>query len=164
MEIIIWCSRHQFLENVKSRFTDSSSWASVVRKRKSEAIRRAWPDAINQSVESTGHDESLFVEDALNNLDLEQEIISEIGGELDVATLQKDRASIFRSKTDQVPSCYPFKNLRAAADLLFLHGSTDMVIAKQAIVSFYYLTFYCGCGSLDVIVSNSYYFGQYYFP
>lgn len=137
MEIIIWCSRHQFLENVKSRFTDSLSWPSVVRKRKSEAIRRAWPDAINQSVESTGHDGSLFIEDALNNLDLEQEILSEIGGELDIATLQKDRASIFRSKTDQVLSYYPFKNLRAAADLLFLHGSTDTVIAKQAIFLYY---------------------------
>ncbi|KAL2326413.1 hypothetical protein Fmac_025471 [Flemingia macrophylla] len=28
---------------------------------------------------------------------------------------------------------YPFRNLRAAADLLFLHGGSDMVIAKQAI-------------------------------
>lgn len=136
MEIIIWCTRHQFLENERSRFTESSSWASVVRKRKSEAIRRAWPDAINQSVESTGHDGSLFIEDALNNLDLEQEIIHEIGDGLEVATLQKDGASIFRSNTDQVLGYYPFKNLRAAADLLFLHGGSDMVIAKQAIVSF----------------------------
>ncbi|KAJ1383662.1 ELYS-like domain [Sesbania bispinosa] len=94
MEIIIWCTRHHFLENVRSRFTDSSSWASVVRTRKSEAIRRAWPDAINQSVESTGQDGSLFIEDALNNLDLE--IINDIGEELEVATLQKDGASVFR--------------------------------------------------------------------
>jgi E3 ubiquitin-protein ligase HOS1 len=138
MEIIIWCIRHEFLVNVRSRFSNSSSWASVVRKRKAEAIRRAWPDAINESTESKGHDGSLFIEDALNNLDLEEVMMPEIGDGLEVAALQKDEASIFRSNTDHVLSCYPFKNLRAAADLLFLHGSSDAVIAKQAIVSFYY--------------------------
>ncbi|KAL5099019.1 hypothetical protein RYX36_003346 [Vicia faba] len=137
MEIVIWCIRHEFLDNVRSCFSNSSSWASVVRKRKSEAIRRAWPDAINESTESKGHDGSLFIEDALNNLDLEEEMIPEIGDGLEVAALQKDGASIFRSNTDQVLSCYPFKNLRAAADLLFLHGSSDVVIAKQAIFLYY---------------------------
>lgn len=122
---------------MKSRFADSSSWASVVRKRKSEAIRRAWPDAINQNADSTGHDGSLFIEDALNNLDLEERLIQEIGEGLEVASLQKDGAPIFWSNTDRVLGCYPFKNLRTAADLLFLHGSSDMVIAKQAIVSFF---------------------------
>jgi E3 ubiquitin-protein ligase HOS1 len=138
MEIIIWCIRHEFLVNVRSRFSNSSSWASVVRKRKAEAIRRAWPDAINESTESKGHDGSLFIEDALNNLDLEEVMMPEIGDGLEVAALQKDEASIFRPNTDHVLSYYPFKNLRAAADLLFLHGSSDAVIAKQAIVSFYY--------------------------
>jgi E3 ubiquitin-protein ligase HOS1 len=78
MEIIIWCIRHEFLVNVRSRFSNSSSWASVVRKRKAEAIRRAWPDAINESTESKGHDGSLFIEDALNNLDLEEVMMPEI--------------------------------------------------------------------------------------
>lgn len=133
MEIIIWCSRHLFLETVKSRFTARSSWASVVDKRKSEAVRRAWPDAVNPSMESTAHDGSLFIEDALKNLDLE----NEDGEGSDIATLQKGGASIFRSNADPVLRYYPFKNLRAAADLLFLRGSSDMVIAKQAIVSFY---------------------------
>ncbi|XP_027360633.1 E3 ubiquitin-protein ligase HOS1 isoform X2 [Abrus precatorius] len=137
MDIIIWCTRHQFLENVRSRFTDSSSWASVVRKRKSEAIRRAWPDAINQSVELSGHDGSLFIEDALNNLDLEEGLMHEIGEGLEIASLQKDGALFFRSDTDQALDYYPFKNLRAAADLLFLHGSSDMVIAKHAIFLYY---------------------------
>ncbi|PNY06846.1 E3 ubiquitin-protein ligase hos1-like protein [Trifolium pratense] len=139
MEIIIWCIRHEFLEKVRSHFSNSnsSSWASVVRKRKSEAIRRAWPDAINESTESKGHDGSLFIEDALNNLDLEEVMIPEIGDGLEVAVLQRDEASIFRSNTDHVLSYYPFKNLRAAADLLFLHGSSDAVIAKQAIFLYY---------------------------
>ncbi|MED6137232.1 hypothetical protein PIB30_063145 [Stylosanthes scabra] len=133
LEIIVWCTRHNFLEHVRSRFSDNSSWASHVRKRKSEAIRRAWPDAISQSVESTGHDGSLFIEDALNNLDLEEGLIQ--GG--DVASLQKDGALVFQSDTDRVLGCYPFKNLHAAADLLFLRGSSDVVLAKQAIFLYY---------------------------
>ncbi|KAK7406290.1 hypothetical protein VNO78_07913 [Psophocarpus tetragonolobus] len=137
MDIIIWCIRHQFLEDVRSRFTDSSSWSSVVRKRKSEAIRRAWPDAINQSVESSGHDGSLFIEDALNNLDLEEGFMNEIVEGLEIASLQKDGVSFLGSNTDQMLSYYPFKNLRSAADLLFLHGGSDTVIAKQAIFLYY---------------------------
>jgi len=120
------------LENVRSRFSNSSSWASVVRKRKSEAIRRSWPDAINESMVSKGHDGSLFIEDALNNLDLDEVMMPEIGDGLEVAALQNDDSSIFKSNTDQVP----FKNLRVVADLLFLHVSSDAVIAKQTLVSF----------------------------
>lgn len=137
MDVIIWCTRHQFLEGVRSRFTDGSSWSSVVRIRKSEAIRRAWPDAINQSVESQGHDGSLFIEDALNNLDLEEGFRNEIVEGLEIASLQKDSESFLGSNTDQILGYYPFKNLRSAVDLLFLRGGSDMVIAKQAIVSFY---------------------------
>ncbi|RDX60208.1 E3 ubiquitin-protein ligase HOS1, partial [Mucuna pruriens] len=137
MDIIIWCTRHQFLENVRSRFTDISSWTSIVCKRKSEAIRRAWPDAIDQSVESSGHDGSLFIEDALNNLDLEEGFMNEIVEGLEIASLQKHGVSFLGSNTDQMLGYYPFKNLRSAADLLFLHGGSDMVIAKQAIFLYY---------------------------
>ncbi|XP_028762702.1 E3 ubiquitin-protein ligase HOS1-like [Neltuma alba] len=137
LEIIIWCTRHEFLEHVRSRFTDSSSWASVVRERKSAAIKRAWPNAISQPAESTWQDGSLFIEDALNNLELEEGLIKDIGEGLTVASLQKDGTSIFRANIDGVLGCYPFKNLRAAADLLFLRGSSDMVVAKQAIFLYY---------------------------
>ncbi|CAJ1928598.1 unnamed protein product [Sphenostylis stenocarpa] len=137
MDIIIWCTRHQFLEGVRSGFTDSSSWSSVVRMRKSEAIRRAWPDAINQSMESSGDEGTLFIEDALNNLDLEEGFTNEIVEGLEIASLQKDGASFLGSNTDQMLGYYPFKNLRSAADLLFLHGGSDTVIAKQAIFLYY---------------------------
>ncbi|KAL2330819.1 hypothetical protein Fmac_018400 [Flemingia macrophylla] len=46
---------------------------------------------------------------------------------------EKDGASFLGSNPDQMLGYYPFRNLRAAADLLFLHGGSDMVIAKQAI-------------------------------
>ncbi|KAF7828448.1 E3 ubiquitin-protein ligase HOS1 [Senna tora] len=137
LEIIIWCTRHEFLEDVRSRFTDISSWAAVVRERKSAAIKRAWPDAINQPVEPTRQAGSLFIEDALNNLELEEGLMKDIGEGLEVASLQKDVTSIFRANIDGVLGCYPFKNLRAAADLLFLRGSSDMVIAKQAIFLYF---------------------------
>ncbi|KAK4262578.1 hypothetical protein QN277_028123 [Acacia crassicarpa] len=136
LEIIIWCTRHEFLELVRSCYTDSSSWASVVHERKSAAVKRAWPNAISQPADSTWQDGSLFIEDALNNLELEEGLMKDIGEGLTVASLQKD-GSIFRANIDGVLGCYPFKNLRAAADLLFLRGSSDMVIAKQAIFLYY---------------------------
>lgn len=40
MEIMIWCIKHQFLENVKSRYFEFPSWRSRVRERKSAAIQR----------------------------------------------------------------------------------------------------------------------------
>ncbi|KAI9076548.1 hypothetical protein K1719_041534 [Acacia pycnantha] len=137
LEIIIWCTRHEFLELVRSCYTDSSSWASVVRERKSAAVKRAWPNAISQPADSTWKDGSLFIEDALNNLELEEGLMKDIGEGLTVASLQKNGTSIFRANIDGVLGCYPFKNLRAAADLLFLRGSSDMVIAKQAIFLYY---------------------------
>ncbi|KAI4327152.1 hypothetical protein L6164_019648 [Bauhinia variegata] len=137
LEIIIWCARHQFLEDVRSRFSDSSLWALVVHERKSSAIKRAWPDRMNQPVESIRQDGSLFIEDALNNLDLEEGLVQDVGAGLEIASLQKDGASIFMANIDGVLGYYPFRNLRSAADLLFLRGSSDMIIAKRAIFLYY---------------------------
>lgn len=135
MEVLTWCARHQFLENVKSRYTNLSSWHSVVRERKSAAIKRSWPDAVNQSAESITQAGSLFIEDALANIEIEQGHIKEIWEESELASLQKDQGLYFRSKIEGSAGCYPFESLRAAVDVLFLHGSSDMVVAKHAIVS-----------------------------
>lgn len=133
----MWCIRHQFLENVKSRYSNFSSWHSRVHERKSAAIKRSWPDAVNNSSEK--QDGSLFIEDALMNLDIEQGNMQEMGEESEVASLLKDGvSSILRSKIEGVAGCYPFENLRTAVDILFLLGSSDLVVAKQAIVSFVY--------------------------
>ena len=134
-----WCIRHQFLENVWSRYPNATSWRTIVRERKSAAIRRSWPDAINNFEESVRQEGSLFIEDALTNLEIEQGDTEDMGEELKVAYLQKDGiSSIFRSKIEGLGGCYPFESLRAAIDVLFLHGSSDMVLAKQAIVSFFF--------------------------
>lgn len=133
----MWCIRHQFLENVQSRYTNFTSWRSLVRERKSAAIKRSWPDAVNYSAEPTRQDGSLFIEDALVNLDIEQGDTHETGEQSEVALLLKSGVSaILQSRIEGVAGCYPFKSLRNAVDILFLCGSSDLVVAKQAIVSF----------------------------
>jgi E3 ubiquitin-protein ligase HOS1 len=141
MEIIAWCVRHHFLENVRSRYSNLSSWRTVVLERKSAAIKRSWPDVPNQSAESSMQAGSLFIEDALANLEIDQGHMQEKGEESELALLLKDGRLFFRSKLEGLAACYPFENLRAAADVLFLHGSSDLVLAKQSIVSFIYFIF-----------------------
>lgn len=143
MEIMMWCVRHQFLENVRSRHANLTSWRYLVRERKSAAIKRAWPDSVNSSSEPSVQDGSLFIEDALLNLDIEQVYTPEMEEEKLVASLHKDGvSSIFRSKIEGLSGSYPFENLRAATDILFLDGSSDLVVAKRAIVSFLFALFW----------------------
>ncbi|XP_056160483.1 E3 ubiquitin-protein ligase HOS1 isoform X3 [Syzygium oleosum] len=53
-------------------------------------------------------------------------------------TKQKSGASLYlRAKVEGLSGCYPFENLRAAADMLFLYGSSDLVVAKRAIFLYY---------------------------
>ncbi|KAF7120469.1 hypothetical protein RHSIM_Rhsim13G0032200 [Rhododendron simsii] len=100
---------------------------------------RAWPESVNHSADSTKTNGStLFIEDALSNIETEQQYADEMGGEFEIASLQKDGSSLFfRSKIEGMARCYPFESLRAAADVLFLHGTSDLVVAKQAIFLYY---------------------------
>ena len=137
MEIMIWCIRHQFLENIRFRYSKFASWHSLVHERKSAAIQRSWPDSVDNAAEPTKECGTLFIEDALSNLEIDQGCVQEMGEELEVASLQKDGGSVFfSSKIEGLARGYPFENLRAAADILFLSGSSDLVVAKRAIVSF----------------------------
>ncbi|KAJ6714955.1 E3 UBIQUITIN-PROTEIN LIGASE HOS1 [Salix viminalis] len=137
MEVIAWCVRHHYLENVRSRYTNLLSWHSAVHERKSAAVKRAWPDIPNQPGESSMLAASLFIEDALANLEIEQNHMQEMGEESELAPLHKDGGLFCRSKLKGLAACYPFENLRAAVDVLFLHGSSDLVLAKQAIFLYY---------------------------
>lgn len=137
----MWGIRHQFLENVRSRHSSFTSWLTAVRERKSAAIRRSWPDALDDSADSSGLDGSLFIEDALGNLDIEQQYFPDVEDGKEIVSLENAAApKIFRSKIGGSSGCYPFENLRVAVDVLFLRGSSDVVVAKKAIVSF--LTIY----------------------
>ncbi|KAI8018595.1 E3 ubiquitin-protein ligase HOS1 [Camellia lanceoleosa] len=135
MEIMMWCIRHHFLENVGFQYTNFTSWRSSIRERKLAAIKRSWHDSVNHFVEfARTNGSTLFIEDALLNIEIEQGYTHEIGGELEIASLQKAGGSLFfKSKIKGMTRCYPYENLRAAADILFLHGSSDLVIAKQAL-------------------------------
>lgn len=139
MEMMMWCIRHHFLDSVRSRHNNIFSWRTLVRDRKSAAVKRAWPEPDELSGESTAHDiSSLFIEDALLNLefDVDHEPASAI--ELEISSLQRDGgSSFFRFKIEGLGGCYPFENLRAAIDILFLCGSSDMVVAKRAIFLYY---------------------------
>ncbi|XP_062027506.1 E3 ubiquitin-protein ligase HOS1 [Rosa rugosa] len=136
MEVMKWCIRHEFLENVKPRHTEITPWRTLVRERKSAAVMRSWPDALNNSEESSGQEGSLFIEDALTNLEDEQG--NTMIEELKLAFAQKDgRSSVYRSKIEGIRGCYPFENVRAAVDILFLCGSSDLVVAKQATFLYY---------------------------
>ncbi|KAL3834991.1 hypothetical protein ACJIZ3_009727 [Penstemon smallii] len=139
LEIMTWCIRHQFLENVKSRYSDFASWRSSFRERKSAATKRAWPDIVNKNMEfSEQSTSSLFIEDALSNLDTEQGHAEKDEGELDITSLlTAGDNSFLRSRLHGMAGCYPFESLRAAVDLLFLNGNSDLVVAKEAIFLYF---------------------------
>ncbi|TYI91360.1 hypothetical protein E1A91_D03G186700v1, partial [Gossypium mustelinum] len=137
LEIIMWCIRLQFLEHVRSRHANFTSWHNLVREIKSAATARAWPDVVDRSADSTRQDGSLFTEDALANLDIEQAYDQELGEESHFTFLLRDSASFSRSKIEGLIGCYPFESLQAAVDILFLRGSSDLVVAKQAIFVYY---------------------------
>ncbi|KAK9068026.1 hypothetical protein SSX86_012137 [Deinandra increscens subsp. villosa] len=134
MEMMIWYTRHLFLEEL-SHHDSFSSWRADVRERKSTAITRAWPSPIETS---TPNDAMLFIEDALSNLETQQEYIPDREYELEIASLPKDGGKLFsRAKIEGIIGSYPFENLRSAIDVLFLFGSSDLVVAKQAIFLYY---------------------------
>ncbi|CAN1834800.1 E3 ubiquitin-protein ligase HOS1 [Linum perenne] len=140
-DIMAWCIRNEFLENVRPRYGNLSPWRSVVRARKAAAIKRSWPDVANQSAGSNMQVGSLFIEDALSNLEIDLGHPHDMEAELGLASLQKDKDSLLRSKLEGLAGCYPFESLRVAVDTLFLTGSSDMVVAKQAIDQFLYYIF-----------------------
>ncbi|XP_030513323.1 E3 ubiquitin-protein ligase HOS1 isoform X2 [Rhodamnia argentea] len=138
MEIMTWCIRHEFLATLGSRYANYEQWRKFFRERKSAAIKRSWPDVMNLSTESGGQEGSLFIEDAVANLEIIEEGTNEMGEESELFSLQKSGGSLFlRAKVEGLSGCYPFENLRAAADMLFLYGSSDLVVAKRAIFLYY---------------------------
>ncbi|GJX78439.1 E3 ubiquitin protein ligase HOS1 [Tanacetum coccineum] len=134
MEMIIWYARNQSLEGL-SCHASFLSWRSDVRERKSVAIKRAWPSPIGTPAQEGA---MLFIEDALSNLDTQQEYTTD-RDELEIASLMKDGGglSFSRVKIEGMVGSYPFENLRSAIDILFLCGSSDLVVAKQAILLYY---------------------------
>ncbi|KAL7241526.1 hypothetical protein ACSBR1_014174 [Camellia fascicularis] len=105
---LVIVQRHHFLENVGSPYTNFTSWRSSIHERKSAAIKRSWPDSVNHSAEfARTNGSTLFIEDALLNIEIEQGYTHEIGGELEIASLQKAGSSLFfRSKIEGMAGTY----------------------------------------------------------
>lgn len=121
-----------------SRHANIASWKSVVQQRKIAARNRAWPDLVTNRASESYQPEtaSLFIVDALSYIDREQGYREDDEEELQIAYLQKDQGPLsLRSKREGLAGFYPFESLRAAVDLLFLRGSSDLVVSKLAIVS-----------------------------
>lgn len=143
LDVMTWCARHQFLEDIQSRYPNFTLWTSHVHERKSAALKRSWPETLNNLEDPAPNGSSLFIEQALSNLGIEQSYEENSKEELDISCLL-DRSSprAFESLIDVADKnteagCYPFETLRTATDILFLHGSSDMVVAKQAIFLYY---------------------------
>ncbi|ONM08935.1 low phytic acid3 [Zea mays] len=140
LEAMIWCIRHSFIQDICSRYADHTSWSSDVIQRKAYAETK-WPgfsdevSDVNQASKST-----LFIEQALQNLGIEQSYMDK-EEEIAITCLQNEQSSSMFCSTITTDHFsidrYPFKNLREAVDVLFLHGASDMVIAKQAILLYY---------------------------
>lgn len=114
--------------------------------RKVYAEERKWPGFFDKGTgESEATQGTLFIEQALQNLGIEQSY-RDNEEEIAITCLQNEQSSsMFCSTitTDQFSiDRYPFKNLREAVDVLFLHGASDMVIAKQATVSLSFVIAY----------------------
>ncbi|CAN0842461.1 E3 ubiquitin-protein ligase HOS1 [Linum grandiflorum] len=146
-DIMAWCIRNEFLENLRPRYGTLGPWRSDVRARKAAAVKRSWPDVVNQSAGSNVQAGSLFIEDALSNLEIDLGHPQDMEAEFGLASLQKDSDSLFRSKLEGLAGCYPFESLRVAVDTLFLTGSSDMVVAKQAIEACNLLPEICGAST-----------------
>ncbi|CAL4927208.1 unnamed protein product [Urochloa decumbens] len=141
LEAMIWCIRHRFLQDIYSRYNDYTSWSSDVIERKASAEERKWPEFLDKgSGDNEANQGTLFIEQALQNLGIEQSYRNE-EEEAAITCLQNEQSpSMFCSTitADHFSlNRYPFKNLREAVDVLFLHGASDMVIAKQAILLYY---------------------------
>jgi len=140
LEAMIWCIRHRFIQDICSRYTDYESWSSDVIQRKASAEARKWPEFFDkQSGDNEANQGTLFIEQALQNLGIEQSYRNE--EEAAISCLQNEQSSSMFCSTITADHSslnrYPFKNLREAVDILFLHGASDMVIAKQAILLYY---------------------------
>ncbi|KAH8966469.1 hypothetical protein BDL97_03G026400 [Sphagnum fallax] len=148
-EVMAWCARHQFLDNVPPRFTSIGQWLTAVEERKSAAQERAWSDGLRTAAQlGSGQQGSLFIEDALANLRTASDDDGKAGSNkdfLELGWLQEAALVLttpcLRYMQDAVSlqsgMLYLPDNVHAAVDKLFLEGSSDLILAKKAIFVYY---------------------------
>ncbi|KAH9542271.1 hypothetical protein CY35_14G107700 [Sphagnum magellanicum] len=148
-EVMAWCARHQFLESLSPRFTSVGQWLTAVEERRNAARKRAWTEGLQTTVQfESGHEGSMFIEDALTNLGMGRDGAGEAGNNedfLEPGWLQEtglvQTSPSLKYMQDAVSGqsgvLYPPKSVRAAVDKLFLEGSSDLILAKKAIFLYY---------------------------
>lgn len=140
LEVMAWCARHSFLEGVQCRYMGISHWRNAFQDRKTAASERAWPDySNNTSVLGPQVQATLFIDDALANLSIGQDYDGELGKEAHELSWLRQGGNLSQSpfKDGRDRPAYPPENLRAAVDLLFLEGSSGLILAKRAIFLYY---------------------------
>ncbi|CAM6107071.1 unnamed protein product [Calypogeia fissa] len=144
LEVMAWCTRHRFLESLPSRFVNIGQWRTAVKDRKTAAHERAWSEyPRNVGQVAPRPLATLFIEDALANLGIARDEEEDSGKDaLELNRLKKD----YRHRRDcgagyptinGATTIYPPENVRATVDLLFLEGSSDLILAKKAIFLYY---------------------------
>ncbi|KAJ7525383.1 hypothetical protein O6H91_17G047900 [Diphasiastrum complanatum] len=149
LEVMTWCIRHRFLENVECQHASIGHWRTAFKERKLAANDRAWPDYVGHTGKlGPKPQSSLFIEDAVSNLGLGNEDEEEPGKEFNESGWLKQgnatSPASFRPRRE-VPAVaangptnlYPPENIRAAVDLLFLEVDSELVLAKKSIFLYY---------------------------
>ncbi|MCO5586449.1 hypothetical protein L7F22_040389 [Adiantum nelumboides] len=149
LEVMCWCARHSFLDDIQSSHFSLSDWRQAVKDRKFAAANRAWPEhARNTATEMAFYNSTLFIEDAMSNIGFGKDNESPFLWEsLELQCLTQAAPSLpFRRREGFAAGqpnvrlstvCYPPESVRAAVDTIFLEASSDLFLAKKAIFLYY---------------------------
>eukprot|EP00250_Pteridium_aquilinum_P020506 c24838_g1_i1 orf=214-3336(+) len=145
LDVMCWCARHHFLENIQSSHSSLNDWRSAVKGRKLAANSRAWPECTRNVSEVTSYTSAtLFIEDAMANIGFGKD--NDRGENLELGylrpttaltTLRRKEGIGGQSSVRVSAAVYPPESVRAAVDMIFLEASADLFLAKKAIFLYY---------------------------
>ncbi|KAI5084593.1 hypothetical protein GOP47_0000762 [Adiantum capillus-veneris] len=149
LDVMCWCARHNFLEDIQSSHSSLNDWRLAVKERKLSATNRVRSGhARNAVLEMTPHSSTLFIEDAMSNIGFGKDNESPYLWEsLELQCLRQAAPSLPFRRREGVPggqsnvrvptALYPPESARAAVDMIFLEASSDLFLAKKAIFLYY---------------------------
>ncbi|KAK8934344.1 E3 ubiquitin-protein ligase HOS1 [Platanthera zijinensis] len=135
MDMGIWSDRLEYLQN------NFLCWESLMICTKKSLIRKGKKSSPKRAEPAeSGRIKTLWLYSAILNLKqrLNHIVISSPAILIISHGHRKSEPALFIEQALNDSSvCYPFKNSRAAVDVIFLHGASDMVVAKRAIFLYY---------------------------
>ncbi|XP_024524647.1 E3 ubiquitin-protein ligase HOS1 [Selaginella moellendorffii] len=145
LDLMTWCIRQKFLDNVPSCFTSIAHWKVAFQERKWAANDRVWPEYMaNTGRLGPKPAGALFIEDALS-VGLGKDDGDSSNLMLDLGSLKHGNVATYQAPD----SDYPPESTRAAVDALFLEGSSDLFFAKKAIFLYYLFDRHWTCPELQ---------------